>query len=279
MLSKRAHVHDRFGGQCKRGDIAPYVFVPGDPKRVAKLAAFWSDTRDVAHHYEFHITTGYLDAIPMTACSTGIGGRSVAIAVDELAALGATTFIRVGITGPIQEGVELGDLIISSGAVRMDKTSESYIDIRYPAAADFEVTAALIAAAERLGYRYHLGIVATTASFHCGEGRRAFGGYTQSFIEKIRDDLKAARVYDFDTETATLFTLASLYGLRAGRVNTSVVDPRKNVHDPRGETKAIRTALEAMRILAHWDAIKRESGVRFMLPCSITSRGCDQIER
>jgi uridine phosphorylase len=148
MKKRPKSIHSRFGGQCAPGDIAPYVLVPGSQTRVKRFAAAWDSSRKVAEHFEFLAYTGEMAGVPVSACSTGIGGRSVSIAVDELAELEAHTFIRVGVTGAIQPGVGVGDLVIASGAVRMDKTSEHYVFQEYPAVADFEVVAAL-----RLGYR------------------------------------------------------------------------------------------------------------------------------
>jgi uridine phosphorylase len=148
----------------------------------------------------------------------------------------------------------------------MDKVSEHYAPIEYPAVAHFEVISALIAAAEQLGHRYHVGVVATSSSFTVGEGNPGFGGYQHTAMAHIVPDLTAAGVYDWDTETATLFTLCSLYGLRAGRVNAVVDDPATGKYNPAGEAHAVQTALAAMSILAEWDAAKTRQGRRFALP-------------
>lgn len=261
-----AYIHERMGGQLKPGDVAPYVLVPGSARRAQQFAAQWQNVRKLAEHYEFVVYSGELDGIPVTTCSTGCGGRSTSIAVDEMAALGGSTFLRVGVTGSLQPHVGAGDLIIASAAVRLDRTSEHYVRVEYPATAHFEVTSALIAAAQKLGYPYHVGIAATPATFSAGEGFATHGGYRQSHWANIAPDLRAARVYDWDTETATIFTLASLYGLRAGRVNAVVDDPTTGKYNPVGEERAIRTGLEALRILASWDREKVRTGRRFILP-------------
>ena len=264
--SRLSYLHERFGGQCQPGDIAPYVLVPGSQRRVRQLAADWEDVTQVAQHYEFLILTGQMKSIPVTACSTGIGARSTCIAVDEAANLGGHTFIRVGVTGSLQANVKVGDLIIATGAVRMDKTADAYIPLAYPAVASFEVVTALIAAAEAFGFPYHTGIVATSASFYCGEGTSGFKGYRHTGMDAIVPDLQAARVYDWDTETAPLFTLSSLYGLRAGRINAVVDDPDTGLYNPIGEANAIKTALRAVEILAAADKVKLASGQRFVVP-------------
>jgi uridine phosphorylase len=254
------------GGQLEPGQIAEYILVPGSEKRVQQFAALWDNSEKVAHHYEFLVYTGMMAGVRVSACSTGIGGRSTGIAVDEMAALGAKTFIRVGVTGGLQPGFKAGELVIATAAVRMDKTSEHYVFIDYPAVADVEVTCALIAAAETLGYPYHIGITATASSFYAGEGVTCYNGYRHSKMEHIESDLRAANVVDWDTETATIYTLCSLYGLRAGRVNAIVDDPETGQYNPVGEEKAMQVSLEAIKILSGWDAHKLATGKKMMLP-------------
>ncbi len=265
-MTRPKYIHERMGGQCREEDVARYVLVPGSEKRVERFASLWDESRQVAHHYEFLVYSGRKKGIPITACSTGIGGRSVSIAVDEMANLGGDTFLRVGVTGGIQPGINVGDLIISTAAVRMDRTSEHYVFIDYPALAHFEVTSALIAAAEELGHTYHAGIGATASSFYAGEGVSSFNGYRHSGMDHIESDLRAAGVLDWDTETATLFTLCSLYGLRAGRINAVVDDPQTGEYNAVGEVKAIETGLRAIEILAGWDRQKEKEGRMYWVP-------------
>jgi uridine phosphorylase len=266
MTDCTAYIHERMGGQCQAGDIAPYILVPGSEKRVRRFAELWDTAREVAHHYEFLVYSGTLGSTPISACSTGCGARSTSIAVDEMTALGAHTFIRAGVTGAIQPDIKVGDLIISSGAVRMERTSEHYVFVEYPATAHFEVVAALASAAQRRGYPYHIGISATAATFSAGEGSSCFGGYRFSGMDHIEADMRAARVLDWDNETATLLTLCSLYGLRAGRISTVVDDPDTGTYNPVGEERLVQTALDAIRILAAWDQEKASRSSRFTLP-------------
>lgn len=261
-----SYIHERFGGQCNHGDIAPYVLVPGSQRRVRQLSENWEDTREVALHYEFLVMSGTMNGIPISACSTGIGGRSTSIAIDETSALGAHTYIRVGVTGSLQPEVKVGDLIISTGSVRMDKTSNEYAPLEYPAVANFEVVLALIEAAEKNNFRYHVGIGATSSSFYCGEGTSGYQGYRTSEMDNIVPDLQVAKVFDWDTESATLFTIANIYGLRAGRINAVVDDPETGFYNPIGEKNAIKTSLDAMMILAERDIEKEISGRRYILP-------------
>ncbi len=265
-MNRPEYIHERMGGQLNDGDIARYVLVPGSRKRVEWFTRYWSESRQLASHYEFLVYTGIMDGIPITACSTGIGARSTSIAIDEMSALGADTFIRAGVTGSLQTGVKVGDLIIATAAVRMDKTSEHYVPVEYPAIADFEVTSALVEACEKLRQPYHVGVGATASSFYAGEGMSGYGGYRQEFMDHIVSDLRVAKVLDWDTETATIFTLCSLYGLRAGRINVVVDDPITGEYNPIGENSLVETSLEALRILAAWDHQKEKIGARYILP-------------
>lgn len=255
---------------CAPGDVARYVLLPGDPGRVPKIASLWDEAREVAYNREFRTFTGKIGGVPVSCTSTGIGGPSTAIAVEELAAIGADTFIRVGSTGVIQEDIEIGDVVITSGAVRLDGTSRQYVRTEYPAFAHYEVLVALIWAAEKLGYRYHVGITASVDSFYTGEGRPGFKGYTQSFVKNIIPDLRAARVLNFEMESGTLFTLANLFGLRAGTicgVGTQRLK-RKSILGG-GERESIEVANEAVKILAEMDSAKLRKGKRYWYP-SIT---------
>lgn len=266
-MSKRPeYIHERMGGKIKPGDIHPYVLVPGSEKRVERFASLWDTSHKIAHHYEYLVYSGKYAGIPVSACSTGCGGRATSIAVDEMAALGANTFLRVGVTGAIQDDIQVGDLIIATGAVRMDQTSEHYVFVEYPAIANHEIVCALIAAAERRGYQYHVGIVATAATFYAGEGVACYGNYKHSGMMHIEEDLKAAKVLDWDNETATIFTLCSLYGLRAGRINAVVDDPKTGQYNPIGEERAIQASLDALRILFYWDSKKVQARKKYIYP-------------
>ena len=150
----------------KKGDIGSYVVLPGDPKRCAKIAAYLEDAYLVADNREYVTYTGYLQGEKVSVTSTGIGGPSAAIAMEELTNLGAKYFVRVGTCGGMQPDVESGDLIIATGAVRNEGTSREYAPIEYPAVADFRMSEALIAAAKQLGIRYHVGVVQCKDSFY-----------------------------------------------------------------------------------------------------------------
>lgn len=235
------------------GPLPRYVLVPGSERRAEQLAARFSDARALAHEDDRLLLAGLLDGIPVAACSTGIGGRGVARVLEALGPHGATTFIRVGVTGAIPDGVRTGDLVVASAAVRMDGTSDRYVDPAYPAVADALVTAALVAAAEATGATVHVGIGATASSFYAGEGIPAFGGFRSATTTGIDDELRALGVLDWDTETSALFTIARLRGWRAGRINAVVDDRAAAGYDPRGEPHAVDAALGAVRVLAALD--------------------------
>ncbi len=252
--------------RCKNGDVNKYVLLPGDPGRVDVIAREWTESHFIANNREHRTFSGKMDGVPITCCSTGMGGGATSIALEELAALGADTFIRVGSCGAISEAVECGDLIVCSGAMRQDGTSPEYVDISYPAAAHYEVTAALVEACERLAIPCHVGISCSTASFYCGQARPGYRGYTQSFFENKVKDLDRARILNFEMEAATVFTLSGIYGFRAGAVFAVVAHRLKNKFKSAGIDRSVRAANEAVKILAEWDAKKAARNKKYWFP-------------
>jgi len=250
----------------KPGDISRYILLPGDPDRVPKISSLWDSYKAVGKHREYLTHTGYYKGVKISACSTGIGSPAAAIAVEELANIGADTLIRVGSTGSIQPEIELGDLIITTAAVRLEGTTRQYVRIEYPAVASYEVVAALVEAAETLGYRYHVGITATTDSFYCGQARPGYKGYWQSWMNSLIPDLQKARVLNFEMEAAAILTLASLYGLRAGAVCAVYADRVRNRFAVKGEREAAKVACEAVKILSEWDKAKEQKGKKWWHP-------------
>lgn len=252
--------------RCAPGQVARYVLLPGDPDRVPLIASMWDESQPVARHREYTTYTGRTGGVTLSSTSTGIGGPSTAIAVEELAEVGADTFIRVGTCGAIQPDIRCGDLVIVSAAARYDGASADYVDIAYPAAAHYQVVAALVEAAERLGYRYHVGVAASTATFHAGQSRPGWGNYTQTWTDERLENLRRARVLIFEMEAATIFTLAGLFGLRAGGVMAVVANRSTNELTYGGIEESARTATEAVRILAQWDDKMSRSGRRWWYP-------------
>ena len=242
-------------------DVADSVLLPGNPERVTKITDVWETATEVASHREYRTATGRYQETPISVTSTGIGGPSIGIAVEELARVGAETLIRVGSCGTVQPDIAVGDLVITSGAMRGDGTSEEYIDESYPASADYEVIAALVAAAERLGYAYHVGVTLSTDSFYAGQGRPGFAGYEAPGSDDLLETLRSANVANIEMEAATLLTLANLYGLRAGAVCAVYANRETGVFETVGARKAAETASLAVALLAEMDAEKAAAGV------------------
>jgi uridine phosphorylase len=253
----------------KRSDVSRYVLLPGDPDRVAKISKYWDEAKEVARNREFVTHAGSYGGVRVSACSTGIGCPAAAIVVEELANIGVDTFIRVGSTGSIRKGCKCGDLVISTGAVRLEGTSKQYVRIEYPALASYDVVAALVEAADGLGYRYHVGITASTDSFYCGQGRRGFKGYWQSWINDLIPDLSVANVINFEMEAAAVFTLANLFGVRAGAVCAIFADRITDKFEVAGEEEAGKTASEAVKILQEWDEAREKKGKKYWFPALV----------
>ncbi|MGZ0745791.1 nucleoside phosphorylase [Haloparvum sp. AD34] len=243
------------------GDVADAVLLPGNPERVDKVTALWDEYDEVAHHREYRTATGEYDDTPISVTSTGIGSPSAAIAVEELARVGVDTFIRVGSCGAIQEGMEVGDLVITRGAVRQEGTSDEYVREDYPAVADDEVVSALVAAAERLGYDYHVGLTMSADSFYAGQGREGFEGFEAAGSDELVAELRNANVKNIEMEASAILTLANVYGLRAGAICSVYANRVTGEFRTEGESRAAETASLAVSLLARMDQVKREAGV------------------
>ncbi|SFG77753.1 uridine phosphorylase [Halopelagius inordinatus] len=242
-------------------DVADTVLLPGNPERVDKITALWDEFEERASHREYRTATGEYEGTPISVTSTGIGGPSAAIAAEELARVGADTFVRVGSCGAIQPEMDVGDLVITSGAVRQEGTSKEYVREDYPAVADHEVVCALVAAAERLGYDYHVGLTMSADSFYAGQGRPGFEGFEAAGSDSLVEDLREANVKNIEMEAATLLTVANVYGLRAGAVCTVYANRVTGEFRTEGESRAAKTASLAVHLLARMDEVKREAGV------------------
>ena len=190
---------------CGVGDVAKYVLLPGDPKRVEKIASFFDEAHKVAEYRGYVTYSGKVDGIGISACSTGIGCPSAAIVVEELVKIGAETFIRVGTTGALQPDIEIGDIVIATAAVRADGTTISYLPVEYPAVANFEVVSALLQASRKMKKKVHMGTVLTSDAFY---------GENAGFIKRFSE----ANVLSVEMECSGIFTLATLKGLRAGAI-------------------------------------------------------------
>lgn len=237
-------------------DIGKYVIMPGDPKRCAKIAEYLDHAKPVADSREFTTYTGTLEGVKVSVTSTGIGGPSAAIALEELVKCGAHTFIRVGTCGGMQENVMGGDLVIANGAVRMEGTSREYAPIEYPAVADFTVTNALVKAAELQKSPYHVGVVQCKDSFF-GQHEPEVMPVSFELENKWEAWLRMGCLAS-EMESAALFIAGSFLHVRVGSCFLVIANQErakkglenKQVHDTSG---AISTAVEAVRILIKED--------------------------
>jgi uridine phosphorylase len=243
------------------GDVADAVLLPGNPERVDKVTALWGDAEEKAYHREYRTATGTYEGTPISVTSTGIGSPSATIALEELARVGADTFVRVGSCGAIQPEMSVGDLVITSGAVRQEGTSSEYVREDYPAVADHEVVSALVAAAERLGYDYHVGLTMSADSFYAGQGRPGFEGFQAAGSESLVEELREANVANIEMEAAALLTVANVYGLRAGAVCSVYANRLTGEFRTEGESRAAETASLAVHLLAKMEEKKRAAGV------------------
>lgn len=204
--------------QLDEGDVAPYVLLPGDPGRVETVASLWDDAREIAYNREYRTYTGTYRGVPISCTSTGIGGPSTAIALEELARVGAHTFIRIGTCGTFLDSIPNGDIVIFDSAMRYDGTTDLYAPKEFPAVAHHEVLNAQIAAAADLGYATHVGVTRTTDTFYARHPHpgASFGDYWQSGWKEFFPDLRRMGVAAAEMEASVVLMLPKLWGLRAG---------------------------------------------------------------
>jgi len=264
--------------QVKKGEIAQYVLLPGDPGRVKRIASLWDKYEEVASSREFTTYSGKVGGAKISATSTGIGGPSAAVAIEELSRVGADTFIRVGSSGCMGNDVLPGDLIVTSGAIRREGTSRSYVSIEYPAVANYEVILALVQAATEFGYPFHVGITLSVDGFYSDNklisGNEfksvSTGGYFQSWMKHEMLDAKRTRALNQEMEAGTILTLCNLFGLRGGVVCAATDrvpwDSPSGIDFGSSEEKSIRVAIGAVKLLAKWDKDKEEQGVKYWHP-------------
>ena len=234
----------------KEGDVGEYVILPGDPKRCAKIAAYFDDAKLVADRREYTTYTGYLNGVKVSVTSTGIGGPSAAIALEELVKVGAKKFIRVGTCGGMDIDVKSGDLVIATGAIRMEGTSKEYAPIEFPAVADYDIVTSLINAAKKLNQNYHVGVVECKDSFY-GQHNPEIMPVNYELQNKwnawLRLGCKASEM-----ESAALFIVASYLKVKVGSIFLVVANQEREklglenpvAHDT---DAAIKTAVEAIK--------------------------------
>ena len=242
--------------QITKGEIGRYVILPGDPGRCEKIAAYFDHPRKLSSNREYTLYTGELDGVQVGVCSTGIGGPSAAIALEELAECGADTFIRVGTSGGMQDNVLAGDICIATAAIRQEGTSREYLPIEFPAAANFDVTLALRDAAEKQGYRYHTGVIQSKDSFY-GELRPHQQAVADELLSKWKA-WKAGGALTSEMETAALFVVGATLGVRCGAVLNVLWNADNAAADtiaPDAAARGVVTAVEALRLLIARDKV------------------------
>ena len=253
-IGMQYHIH------CNPGDVGRYCILPGDPGRCEAIAKLFDNPVHIGMNREYNIYTGYLLGEKVSVCSTGIGGPSAAIAMEELAAIGADTFVRVGTCGGIHLDVQAGDVVVATGAVRYEHTSQEYAPIEFPAVADFEVTTALRQAGKELGFRIHTGVVQNKDSFygqHSPEKSPVYYELLQKWESWKRLGIKASEM-----ESAALFVVAAALGVRCGSCFHVVWNQEREkagLGQPMTEdtSGAIRVGVEAVKKLIQMD---RENG-------------------
>jgi uridine phosphorylase len=233
-----------------KGDVGEYVLVPGDPFRTPMVAKHLEGAREVAFSREYRTFTGSVDGVPVSTMSTGMGGPSVAIGVEELAELGVHTFLRVGTCGAAQPEIKMGDLVIAIGSVRSEGTPDGYVPKEYPAIASLHVTNALVDAATAAGVPYHVGVIRSVDAL-----------YSDLMPERmprpqhLREELdmwSRAGILSNDMETSTLFVVSRLRKLRAGTINLCVDElGAGEIHhlDPSYMDRMLKVAVDAIRLL------------------------------
>ncbi len=215
--------------RCRPGDVGDAVLLPGDPGRCEAIARLFDQPRLVARNREFTTYTGTVAGRPVSVCSTGIGSPSTAIAVEELAAVGARTFVRVGTTGSIQKQVRFGDLVIATAAVRDEGTTPPYVPLGYPAVADHQLVSAMLEAARGLAQRVHAGIVRSHDALYTDLRAREMP--QRESLERALEVWQRAGVLCNDMESSTIFTICGLRGLRGGAVLMVVNEPGEDAID------------------------------------------------
>ena len=239
-------------------EVGRYVLVPGDPARTAVIAPFLDGAREVAFSREYRTFTGSVAGTPVSAISSGMGGPSVAIGVEELVELGVHTFVRVGTCGATQPGIKMGDLIIATAAVRTEGTADGYVPKEFPAVADYDVVTALLESAREAGARHHRGIIRAVDSLYSD-----LKPDTMPDGPRIRAELEMwarAGVIANDMESSTLFVVASLRKARAGSILLCVDEVGAGeIHhlDPSYMERMLKVAVGAVRKLIERDAARQ----------------------
>jgi len=249
--------------QCVPGDVGRYCILPGDPGRVPDIAAYFDDAKQVAYNREFNVWTGTLLGEKVTACSTGIGGPSAAIAMEELHKCGADTFIRCGTCGGIDLSVKANDVVVATGAIRYEHTSLEYAPIEYPAVPDPYATNCLVEAALEMGVPLHIGVVQCKDSFY-GQHSPEASPVAHELLE-LWDSWKRLGVKASEMESAAIFVVAAALGCRSASCFHVVWNQEREKagldQDMSADTSSsVRVAVEGLKRLILWDRARQGGG-------------------
>ena len=253
-ISRQYHI------QVANGEVGRYVILPGDPKRCKKIAQYFEDPVMIADNREFITYTGTLDGVKVSVTSTGIGGPSAAIAMEELARCGADTFVRIGTCGGIQPEVKSGDIVVATGAVRMEGTSKEYAPIEYPAVANLDVVCALREAARDQAIRFHTGVVQSKDSFYGQHEPQVMP--VDYMLQQHWGAWKKMGCLASEMESAALFIVAQYLRVRCGAVFLTMANQEREVlglsnpvvHDT---DMAVRVGVEALKKLIAQDRMTK----------------------
>ncbi len=252
MTKRKVQFHIGLG----EGDVGPYCILPGDPGRCAAIAALFDGAVKVGQNREFTSYTGSLLGQKVSVVSTGIGGPSASIAMEELVELGVHTFVRVGTCGGIRLDVQAGDLVAATGAVRMEGTSREYAPIEFPAVPDFQVLTALVEGAKTLGLRCHTGVVQCKDSFYGQHSPERMP--VAAALQEKWEAWKCLGVLASEMESAALFTVAAARGVRCGSVFHVIWNQERekaglDQREVDDTTGAVRVGVEALKLLIQQD--------------------------
>lgn len=264
-------VKDRKGRQyhidLAPGELAEYIILVGDPGRSKKVADHFDKILVHRSNREFVSYTGLVGDLKLSVLSTGIGTDNIEIVIIEVAQITKNpTFIRVGSSGGLQEYTNLGDVIITTGAVRFENTSLYFVPEGYPAVAHYEVVLALIESAEALNVPYHVGLTVTASGFYGAQGRHVPGFPLR--YPTLSDDMRKLNVLNFEMETSALLTLSQLRGFRAGTVCAVYANRPKNEfispkEKAKAEERAIRVGINAFKVLQKMDDQKTKNKKKY----------------
>lgn len=249
-LERQFHIH------CVPGDVGRYCILPGDPGRCEAIAKYFDNPVHVAQNREYNIYSGYLLGEKVSVCSTGIGGPSASIAMEELHNIGADTFIRVGTCGGISLDVQSGDVVVATGAIRFEHTSMEYAPIEYPAVANLDVAIALRQASLAMGKRTHTGVVQCKDAFY-GQHCPTKMPVSYELLQKW-EAWKRLGVLASEMESAALFVVADALGCRCGSCFHVIWNQEREAAGldqkmDEDTSSAVRVGVEALKLLIEQD--------------------------